>query len=146
MRQNEKARSTTATVKRAEAAALGGSAASFYGEFTTTTPARQVADFLPHGAPIIIKCTETHMSRLCIFFLYRHQKTEVRPTGKYRYLTFEDRKKIEAWHLIGDRPADIAPLRPLHHDLQGAPARRDRRAGRKPARGVQRRAGREAAP
>lgn len=50
MRQNEKARSTTATVKRAEAAALGGSAASFYGEFTTTTPARQVADFLPHGA------------------------------------------------------------------------------------------------
>ena len=30
----------------------------------------------------------------------------MRPTGKYRYLTFEDRKKIEAWHLIGDRPAD----------------------------------------
>lgn len=50
MSQNEKARSTAATVKRAEAAALGGSAASFYGEFTTTTPARQVADFLPHGA------------------------------------------------------------------------------------------------
>ena len=24
----------------------------------------------------------------------------MRPTGKYRYLTFEDRKKIEAWHLI----------------------------------------------
>ena len=50
MNKNEKARSTAATVKRAEAAALGGSAASFYGEFTTTTPARQVADFLPHGA------------------------------------------------------------------------------------------------
>ena len=50
MSKNEKARSTAATVKRAEAAALGGSAASFYGEFTTTTPARQVADFLPHGA------------------------------------------------------------------------------------------------
>ena len=50
MNKNEKARSTAATVKRAEAAALGGSSASFYGEFTTTTPARQVADFLPHGA------------------------------------------------------------------------------------------------
>lgn len=50
MNKNEKARSTAATVKRAEAAALGGSATSFYGEFTTTTPARQVADFLPHGA------------------------------------------------------------------------------------------------
>ena len=50
MNKNEKARSTAATVKRAEAAALGGSAASFYGEVTTTTPARQVADFLPHGA------------------------------------------------------------------------------------------------
>ena len=55
------------------------------------------------------------MSRLCIFFLYRHQKTEVRPTGKYRYLTFEDRKKIEAWHLIGDRPADIAARLSVHY-------------------------------
>ena len=34
----------------------------------------------------------------------------MRPTGKYRYLTFEDRKKIEAWHLIGDRPADTGEL------------------------------------
>ena len=50
MSENKKARSTAATVKRAEAAALGESAASFYGENTTTTPARQVADFLPHGA------------------------------------------------------------------------------------------------
>lgn len=50
MPKSEKARSTAATVKRAEAAALGGSAASSFGEFTTTTPARQVADFLPHGA------------------------------------------------------------------------------------------------
>lgn len=50
MSKNEKARSTAATVKRAEAAALGGSAASFYGEFTTTTPARQVSAVLPHGA------------------------------------------------------------------------------------------------
>ena len=50
MSKNEKARSTAATVKRAEAAAFSGAAASFYGEFTTTTPARQVADFLPHGA------------------------------------------------------------------------------------------------
>lgn len=32
----------------------------------------------------------------------------MRTTGNYRYLTFEDRKKIEAWYLFGDRPADIA--------------------------------------
>lgn len=65
----------------------------------------------------IIKCTETQLSRLCIFLfiLYRPHKTEVRPTGKYRYLTFEDRKKIEAWHLIGDRPADIAARLSVHY-------------------------------
>lgn len=68
-----------------------------------------------HNAPIIIKCTETQLSRLCIFFLYRPHRTEVRPTGKYRYLTFEDRKKIEAWHLIGDRPADIAARLSVHY-------------------------------
>ncbi len=39
----------------------------------------------------------------------------MRPTGKYRYLTFEDRKKIEAWHLIGDRPADIAARLSVHY-------------------------------
>lgn len=50
MSKNEKARSTAATVKRAEAAALGGSAASFYGEFTTATNVRQVSAVLPHGA------------------------------------------------------------------------------------------------
>ena len=31
----------------------------------------------------------------------------MRLTGKYRYLTFEDRKKIEAWHMLGDRPGEI---------------------------------------
>ena len=52
----------------------------------------------------------------CAFFLfYRPNETEVRPTGKYRYLTFEDRKKIEAWHLIGDRPADIAARLSVHY-------------------------------
>lgn len=50
MSKNEKARSTAATVKRAEAAAFVEAATSFYSEFTTTTNARQVADFLPHGA------------------------------------------------------------------------------------------------
>lgn len=50
MNEHEKNRSTAATVKRAEATTLGGVAASFYGDFTTTTPARQVSDFLPHGA------------------------------------------------------------------------------------------------
>ena len=39
----------------------------------------------------------------------------MRTTGKYRYLTFEDRKKIEAWYLLGDRPADIAARLSVHH-------------------------------
>lgn len=50
MNKNEKARSTAATVKRAEAAAFSGTAASFYQDFTTPTNARQVFDVLPHGA------------------------------------------------------------------------------------------------
>lgn len=49
MNKNEKARSTAATVKRAEAAAFSGTAASFYQDFTTPTNARQVFDVLPHG-------------------------------------------------------------------------------------------------
>ena len=59
----------------------------------------------------------------------------MRLTGKYRYLTFEDRKKIEAWHLLGDRPVDIAARLSVHHttiykELQrGATG-----AGRQPAR------------
>lgn len=71
----------------------------------------------------------------------------MRLTGKYRYLTFEDRKKIEAWHLLGDRPVDIAARLSVHHttiykELQrGATGH----AGRQPARRVQRRARREAA-
>ena len=39
----------------------------------------------------------------------------MRLTGKYRYLTFEDRKKIEAWHLLGDRPVDIAARLSVRH-------------------------------
>lgn len=50
MNKDEKARSTAATVKRAEAAALGGSAASFDDNFITPMNVRQVADILPHGA------------------------------------------------------------------------------------------------
>ena len=50
MSKNEKARSTAATVKRAEAAAFSGAAASFCDEFTTATNARQVSDILPRGA------------------------------------------------------------------------------------------------
>lgn len=50
MSKNEKARSTAATVKRAEAAAFSGAAASFYRDFTTPTNARQVSDILPRGA------------------------------------------------------------------------------------------------
>ncbi len=49
------------------------------------------------------------------FSFYIDPQTEVRTTGKYRYLTFEDRKKIEAWHLIGDRPADIAARLSVHY-------------------------------
>lgn len=50
MSKNEKARSTAATVKRAEAAAFGEAATSFCDEFTTATNVRQVSDILPHGA------------------------------------------------------------------------------------------------
>lgn len=39
----------------------------------------------------------------------------MRPTGRYRYLTFEDRKKIEAWYKLGDRPIDIAGRLAVHH-------------------------------
>ena len=71
----------------------------------------QSADWLS----IIIKRTETQVSRLCVFSLLQPHRTEVRLTGKYRYLTFEDRKKIEAWHLLGDRPVDIAARLSVHH-------------------------------
>ena len=70
----------------------------------------------------------------------------MRLTGKYRYLTFEDRKKIEAWHLLGDRPVDIAARLSVHHttiykELQrGATGALDANQRR-----VQRRARREAA-
>ena len=50
MSKNEKARSTAATVKRAEAAAFSGAAASFCQDFTTPTNARQVSDILPRCA------------------------------------------------------------------------------------------------
>ena len=49
------------------------------------------------------------------FSFYIDPRTEVRTTGKYRYLTFEDRKKIEAWHLLGDRPVDIAARLTVHY-------------------------------
>lgn len=50
MNKNEKTRSTAATVKRVEAAAFGGAAASFYVHSTTRKRARQVCDFLLTGA------------------------------------------------------------------------------------------------
>ena len=68
-----------------------------------------------HTPSVIIKRTETQVSRLCVFSLLQPHRTEVRLTGKYRYLTFEDRKKIEAWHLLGDRPVDIAARLSVHH-------------------------------
>lgn len=71
--------------------------------------------FLFYLPSIIIKRTETQTSRLCVFSLLQPHRTEVRLTGKYRYLTFEDRKKIEAWHLLGDRPVDIAARLSVHH-------------------------------
>lgn len=73
-----------------------------------------IADFIDVPS-IIIKRTETQTSRLCVFSLLQPHRTEVRLTGKYRYLTFEDRKKIEAWHLLGDRPVDIAARLSVHH-------------------------------
>ena len=50
MNKNEKTRSTAATVKRVEAAAFGGAAASFCEHFTTQNRARQVSDFRLTGA------------------------------------------------------------------------------------------------
>lgn len=53
MIEKEKARSTAATVKRAEAAAFGGAAASFSDEHSTASRPRQavrVVDVLPVGA------------------------------------------------------------------------------------------------
>lgn len=50
MNKNEKTRSTAATVKRVEAAAFGGAAASFCEYFTTQNRARQVSNFLLTGA------------------------------------------------------------------------------------------------
>ena len=58
---------------------------------------------------------DSNRVRCAFFFFIQPNETEVRPTGKYRYLTFEDRKKIEAWHLIGDRPADIAARLSVHY-------------------------------
>ena len=34
--------------------------------------------------------------------------------GKYKYLTFADRQKIEAWHTRGDRPVEIAARLGVH--------------------------------
>ena len=50
MNKNEKTRSTAATVKRVEAAAFGGAAASFCEHSTTRKRARQVCDYLLTGA------------------------------------------------------------------------------------------------
>ena len=50
MNKSEKTRSTAATVKRVEAAAFGGAAASFCEYFTTQNRARQVSNFLLTGA------------------------------------------------------------------------------------------------
>ena len=43
--------------------------------------------------------------------------------GKYRYLTFEDRRNIEGWYARGDRPLEIAARLGVHtatiyHELQ----------------------------
>ena len=50
MNKSEKTRSVAATTKRAEAAAFGGAAASFYEHSTTRKRARQVCDYLLTGA------------------------------------------------------------------------------------------------
>lgn len=50
MNAKEKARPTVGTVERAEAAALGGAAASCMLNLTTRAKLRQVADVLPVGA------------------------------------------------------------------------------------------------
>ena len=95
---------------------LSYSSTSQLDKYSTALPALQ-AFFAKNKKllSIIIKRTETQLSRLCVFSLLQPHRTEVRLTGKYRYLTFEDRKKIEAWHLLGDRPVDIAARLSVHH-------------------------------
>lgn len=39
---------------------------------------------------VIIKRTETQVSRLCVFSLLQPHRTEVRLTGKYRYKALDD--------------------------------------------------------
>ena len=62
--------------------------------------------------------------------------------GNYRYLDFEDRKKIEAWHARGDRPLEIAARLGVHtDDLPRIATRLYRRSGRGATRSLQRGAG-----
>ena len=96
---------------------------------------------------IIIKRTETQLSRLCVFFFTTTPSDGGETDGKVPLPDLrgqeEDRGVASARRSAGRHRGP--PERPPHHDLQGAPARRDRRAGRQPARRVQRRARREAA-
>ncbi|WP_347293158.1 helix-turn-helix domain-containing protein, partial [uncultured Alistipes sp.] len=51
------------------------------------------------------------------FFTIKRGKCQQRGesmAGKYKYLTFEDRQKIEAWHARGDRPLEIAARLGVH--------------------------------
>ena len=61
------------------------------------------------------------------FYTTNHDKPQKKRgedmAGNYRYLDFEDRKKIEAWHARGDRPLEIAARLGVHtatiyHELQ----------------------------
>lgn len=57
------------------------------------------------------------------FFTRTRAKEGENMAGNYRYLTFEDRKNIEAWHARGDRPLEIAARLGVHtatiyHELQ----------------------------
>lgn len=56
---------------------------------------------------------------MCIFLFYpttpRNTRTEVKKVANYRYLSREDRQKIEKWYLNGDRAVDIAARLGVHH-------------------------------
>jgi hypothetical protein len=61
------------------------------------------------------------------FFCFEDGETKMiggeRLSGKYKYLSFQDREKIEAWYGAGDRPLEIAERLGVHtatiyHELQ----------------------------
>lgn len=61
--------------------------------------------------PNIPKRNERTLSHLFFYTKNRRESQQKRGESmvrQYRYITFADRKQIAAWHLCGDRAADMA--------------------------------------